>query len=176
MATDVRNLNGLKTAAAVAAYDMTRLDALKLRAGLIYHADATTPVTLADIATGSTLAAQVAFTVACSAAHTAHIASACDATTGQGAHIAADAANVLTTPVPTTLAECYARMNEIKALHNLHVALTAKHAVADSTNTVSATDATTAATLATLGNQVKAKQAAHFSAAFTAQALNVTGA
>ncbi|KYF87794.1 hypothetical protein BE20_24935 [Sorangium cellulosum] len=170
MATSIRRLTRLEAEQAIAVQNALRLDLLKLRAGSIFHADATTGVSLEDLTAGSSTADQVAFTLACSAAYTAHIASACAAATGQGAHLAADATNVLTTPNPTDLASCNARMNEIKAQYNLHRASTTFHPVADSTNTMAASDATNAATLATLGNQVKARLNAHFAAAFTHQA------
>jgi hypothetical protein len=170
MATSIRRLTRLEAEQAIAVQSALRLDLLKLRAGSIFHADASTGVSLADLTAGSSTADQVAFTLACSAAYTAHIASACSATTGQGAHLAADATNVLTTPAPTDLTSCNARMNEIKADYNLHRASTTFHPVADSTNTVTAADATNAASLATLGNAVKAALNAHFAAAFTHQA------
>lgn len=171
MSVNVRNLTPLLADAAVAGHNKRRLDMLKLRAGLILHATTTTAVALADIAAGSTLAVQVAFVAECSAAYTTHIASACDATTGIGAHMAADATNVITTAAPTDLATCYARMNELKSLLNAHDALTTSHPVADATNTVTAPDADTAAKLATLGNQVKAKLNAHLAMAFSDPAI-----
>jgi len=170
MATTIRKIPGTAGTQAVTVCNASRLDMLNLRAGAIFHADATTAVTLADIATGSTLPVQVAFTAAVSAAYVEHIASACGATTGIGAHRSADATNVFTTPAGTTLSTCYARMNEVKALHNLHGASAVFHPLADTVNVIAATDATTAATLATLGNECKLDINAHVAAAFTAQA------
>jgi hypothetical protein len=170
MSTTIRSIPGAAGAQAVAVVNASRLDLLNLRAGAIFHADATTGVSPADIAAGSTLAVQVAFTAAVSAAYVAHIASACDPTTGIGAHRSADATNVLVTPAGTDLATCYARMNEVKAKFNLHGASAVFHPLADATNVTTAPDATTAATLATLGNECKADINAHFGAAFTHQA------
>jgi len=176
MATSIRNVPQAAGTQSVATLNQLRLDMLRMRNGLVFHADASTAISLADIATGSSLPVQVAFTAAVSAAYVAHIASACDATTGIGAHISADATNVFTTPAGTDLTTCYARMNEAKALYNLHRVSAVFHPLADGLNVISATDATTAATLATLGNQVKAKLNAHFAAAFTAQATTITDA
>jgi hypothetical protein len=170
MSTSIRNVPGAAGAQGIATLNQLRRDLLRLRGGLVFHADASTGVSLADISAGSTLAVQVAFTAACSSAYLAHIASACDATTGQGAHISADATNVLATPAGTDLTSCYARMNEVKAKFNAHGASAVFHPIADGTNVTTAPDATTAGTLATLGNEVKADLNAHFAAAFTAQA------
>jgi hypothetical protein len=173
MATTVRNTSPAIRAALVTAHNTMRRDMLRTRGGLVFHADASTPVSLADIVTGSTLAVQVAFVAALSAAYVAHIASACSATTGQGAHISADATNVFTTPAGTDLATCYARVNELKAIFNLHRVSTTFHPVADGTNVIASTDATTAATLATLGVELKTDINAHYVAAFATPALNV---
>jgi hypothetical protein len=170
MSTTIRKIPGAAGTQAITVCNASRRDALRLRAGLIFHADATTAVSLADIVTGSTLAVQVAFTAAISAAYVAHIASACDATTGIGAHISADATNVFATPAGTDLSTCYARMNEVKAKFNLHGASAVFHPLADTLNVIAATDATTAATLATLGNECKLDLNAHMAAAFASQA------
>lgn len=176
MSTTIRNVPGAAGAQAVAVCNASRRDLLRLRAGLIFHADASAAITLADISAGSSLPVQVAFTAAVSAAYLAHIASACDATTGIGAHISADASNVLTTPAGTDLTTCYARMNEVKAKFNLHGASAVFHPLADATNVTTAPDATTAGTLATLGNEVKADLNAHFAAAFAHQATVIGNA
>lgn len=170
MSTTIRKIPGVIALRAVEVCNASRLDALNLRAGAIFHASATTAITLADITAGSTLPVQVAFVAAISAAYVEHIASACDATTGIGAHRSADATNVITTPAGTDLATCYARANEIKALHNVHVASAVFHPVADTGHTTTAPDATTAGTLATLANELKADLSGHFAAAFTATA------
>ncbi|MCU1422747.1 MAG: hypothetical protein JWN36_2398 [Microbacteriaceae bacterium] len=171
MALSIRALVPLIANAVLVHVNKMRLDLLKLRGGLIFHADATQAVTVADITAGSLLAAQVAITADISAQYVAHIASAADATTGIGAHIAADATHVLTTPAGTTLGTCEARLNEVKAQYNLHCAATANHPLADATNTVSTADATDATTLAALATALHAKMNAHFAAAFNAQAL-----
>jgi hypothetical protein len=170
MSTTIRKIPNASGNQAVAVCNASRRDMLRLRAGLIFHADATTAIALDDIATGSTLAEQVAFTAAVSAAYVEHIASACDATTGIGAHISADATNVLATPAGTDLTTCYARMNEVKAKFNLHGASAVFHPLADALHVTTAPDATTAGTLATLGNELKVDINAHLAAAFTSQA------
>jgi hypothetical protein len=170
MSTTIRKIPGAAWTQAIAVTNARRLDMLRLRAGLIFHADATTAISAADITAGSTLAEQVAFTAACSAAYVEHIASACDATTGIGAHMAADATNVLTTPAGTDLASCYTRMNEVKTKFNLHGASAVFHPLADALHVTTAPDATTAGTLATLGNELKADLNAHIAAAMAAQA------
>jgi len=170
MSTTIRKIPGAAGTQAIAVCNASRRDALRLRAGLIFHADATSAITLADITAGSTLPEQVAFTAAVSAAYVEHIASACDATTGIGAHMAADATNVFTTPVGTDLTTCYARMNEAKTLFNLHGGSAVFHPLADATNVTTAPNATTAGTLATLGVELKADITAHVNAAFASQA------
>ena len=80
MATSVRNQLTSKVNALIVAYNARRRDLLRIRNGVIFHADASTAISLADIAAGSTLPVQVAFVAALSAAYVAHIASACSAT------------------------------------------------------------------------------------------------
>lgn len=167
---DVRNLAKPKADAAVAQLNLSRLDALKLRAGLIFHADATAPITEANATDASTTSALV---LVLRSRYIAHIASACSATTGVGAHMAADATNVVTVAVPTNEAGEILTVNELKALFNSHRASTVFHPVADSTNAVATADATNTASLRALANALKTAFNAHFAAAFSAQAIVV---
>ncbi|MRG98217.1 hypothetical protein [Polyangium spumosum] len=169
MAT-VRKLTGLKADASVAQLNKLRLDMMRLRAGLVFHASASTAVSTAN---ASDLATSIALITALQAAYTAHIASACSSTSGVGAHMAADATNVLTAPTPTDLASCITAVNELKAEYNLHRVVTSCHPVADSTNAVSTADATDLASVIALANDVKAKLNAHFAAAFTSEAIEL---
>jgi len=61
----------------------------------------------------------------------------------------------------TTPDNAYTLANEIKSDFNTHIAATAYHKAADTTNTVSASDATTLATLYTLVNEMKGDYNAH---------------
>jgi len=167
---DVRNLNKPKVDAAVTQLNASRLDALKLRAGLIFHADATSPITEANATDASTTSALV---LALRSRYITHIASACSATTGVGSHISADATNVVTVDVPTNEAGEILTVNELKALFNSHRASTTFHPVADSTNVIAAADATNTASLRTLANALKTGFNAHFAASFSAAALVV---
>lgn len=171
MSTSVRKLTRPIAESSVTAENASRLDMLKLRNGLIFHADATAAITTPDAVSGDGYVTSVALVNACSAAYTAHIASACDAVTGVGCHISADATNVISAPVATDFASAETLANQLKAQFNLHRASAVFHPVADSTNNVSAADATTDASLATLVTQIKAKLNAHFAAAFSSQAI-----
>lgn len=171
MSTSVRKLHGLQVDALLSGSNAERLDALKIRAGLIIHADATAAITTADAVSGDGYVTSIALVNACRASYVAHIASACSASTGLGCHMAADATNVLSAPVATDEASAITLANDIKAKYNLHRASTAAHPVADSTNTVSASDATDDASLATLVNQIKARLNSHFAMAMAAPAL-----
>ena len=167
---DVRNLTRPLASAAVDQHNIGRLDALKLRQGVIFHADATAPITEADATDVSTTSALV---LVLRSRYIAHIASACNATTGVGAHISADATNVVTVAVPADEAGEIATVNELKALFNTHRASAVFHPVADSTNSVATADATNTATLRALANALKTKFNAHFAAAFAGSALVV---
>lgn len=167
---DVRNLAKPKADAAVAQHNIGRLDALKLRQGVIFHADATAPITEANATDVSTTSALV---LVLRSRYIAHIASACNATTGVGSHISADATNVVTVAVPADEAGEILTVNELKALFNTHRASAVFHPVADSTNVISAADATNTASLRTLANALKTGFNAHFAASFAGSALVV---
>lgn len=168
MATQVRDLDGLKADAAVTVLKALRLDLLKLQAGTVCHSDASTAISTAD---ASDLPTVVALANAVKAAYNTHCASACSATTGQGAHIAADAANTVAAADATDQTSANTLLNEIKADYNTHRASTSFHASADSTNAIAAADATDLASSVTLANELKTDINLHFARAFTHQAL-----
>jgi hypothetical protein len=172
MATQVRHIVRLMAEAVLAAFNQRRLDMLMVRAGKIYHADAA-PAAAVSTANATDLTTSIALISALQVSYTTHIASACDATTGQGAHLATDATNVLVAAVPTDLASCETAVNELKAQFNAHLALTSSHPVADATNTVSTADASNLSTTEALANALKTKFNAHIAAAMTAPALAV---
>lgn len=167
---DVRNLDGLKVDASIAQQNASRLDALKLRAGLIFHADATAAITEANATDATTTSALV---LALRSRYVTHIASACSATTGIGSHMAADATNVLAVPVPVDEAGEILTVNELKAKFNLHRVSTTFHPVADSTNAVSSADATDTASLHTLANELKTDFNGHFAASMSSASLTI---
>lgn len=175
MALSIRNLPLLIVAAVITHVNKVRLDLLKLRAGLIYHADVI-PAAAVATANATDLTTSIALITALQVAYTAHIASACDPLTGIGAHIAADATNVLAAAVPTDLTTSETAANELKAQYNLHRVVTADHAVADATNAVSTTAAVDLATTVALANAVKVALNAHCAAAFNGQALVLVSA
>lgn len=169
MATSVRDLDSLRSAAAVTQHQLLRRDLLRLRNGVIYHADATTAPTV--VTTATDLPTAIARLNAVRTAYVAHIASACSATTGQGAHLAADATNTISAVAATDLASAETLANEIKGDYNLHRASTTFHPSADSTNTITSTDATDLASLIALVNELGTDVAAHLAAAFASQAI-----
>lgn len=173
MATSVRNLLSSLVAANVAADNADRLDSLKMRAGLIIHADATAAIAVADAVSGDGYVTSIALVNACRTSYIAHIASACDAATGQGCHMAADATNTISAAVATDYASATTLANQLKTQFNAHIGSTSAHPVADSTNTVSAANATTDASLANLVTQLKAKLNAHFAMAMSSPAIAV---
>lgn len=167
MAVTVRNIDALRSTEAV-----TQLN--KLRADLfpstkVFHADASAALT---VATASDLPTVLVRANACKAAYNTHIASAVSATTGQGCHIAADAANAITSPDATDQATANTLLNELKTDFNLHRALTTCHAVADTTAVASA-NATDLATSITLVNEIFTRLNAHFASAMLMQAIQL---
>lgn len=173
MATTVRNLSSLVIAALAAEWNKLRLDALKLRAGTLFHADASTAIATTAVAT--TYATGWARLNAVKTAWNLHCASACDATSGQGAHIVADAANPVATANATTNATGKALGNALKSAVNTHMGLTTVHPVADTANTIGATDIgddDEAGTVA-MANELYTDVGAHIAAAHASQALNL---
>lgn len=173
MANTVRNLVQPVKDALVAASNASRLDELKLRAGLIFHADASTTITIAD---ATDLASSITLVNAVKASYNAHCASACNAVTGIGCHIVADATYPTAVADATDLTSVEALANDIKTKYTSHRAATANHAVADSTNTISSANATDQATSNTLVNELKAKLNLHYAGAMTSPAILVVPA
>lgn len=166
----VRNIDTLKVDAVIKQGNARRLDLLRLRAGTVFHADASPTVATAD---AEDIGGLVALVNALKGSYNAHVASACDAVTGEGAHIAADADNVVSTADATDEASAIALANDLKAKYNLHRASTTVHAAADSTNSVTAANADDLAKAITLANQIKAKLNAHYAGAFAHKAIRV---
>jgi hypothetical protein len=167
MTISIRNLVGLKADRAITVQNQMRRDMLRLRAGLVFHADASAAISTANATTEATL---VALANAEKASYNAHIASAAGATTGQGAHMAADVTNPTAVVNATNEASAITLINDIKAKYNAHRALTTAHPLADGTNVISSADATDTASAYTLANEIKTDLNAHYAAAFGAEA------
>lgn len=167
MATSIRNIGDLKSEQAIVSLNQLRLDLMQLKLGKIWHADATPAVTAA---TATDTPTAVVMANALKTSYTAHIASAIDATSGQGCHIAADATNTITAATATDTTTVVALANDIKSKYEAHRASTTFHPQADATNTITAANATDSPTAVTLVNDLKAKINAHFAGAFTHQA------
>lgn len=170
MATSVRNLDGVKTDAALVVLNALRLDLMKLKSGTIFHADASTAISTADAAALPTV---IALANAIKASYNLHIASVCSASTGQGAHLSVDAANGISSPDATDQTSANTLLNELKTDYNVHRASAVFHHTADSTNAISAANATDLATSITLANELKTDINLHYAAAFTSQALSL---
>lgn len=170
---NVRNLTKPLADAAVAQHNISRLDLLRLQSGVVYHADASTAISTAD---ASNPATGLALAIALRAAYVAHCASACHATTGIGAHIAADATNTLAVAVPTDEASGILTVNELKAKFNLHRVSLSFHASADSASAISTADATDTASFYALANAIKGKFNTHFAGALAGANLAVVAA
>lgn len=176
MALTIRNLALLIVAALAGEWNKLRLDLLKLKVGTIFHADASTAIATTPLATD--YATGWARLNAARTAWNAHLASACSATTGQGAHIAADSANLVavgTYPNATTNATGKNLGNALKAAINTHLGSTSYHPTADATNTISSTnigDDDEAGTVA-MANEVYTDVNAHIASALASSALNL---
>ena len=167
MADSIRNIDSLKSDQAVTVLNAMRLDLMKIKAGTIFHADASPTITTpnaVDLATSITLAN------ALKASYNTHVASVCSATTGQGCHIVTDAANATAVVDATDLASVETLLNDLKAKYNAHRAVAAAHATADGTNISAAAAATDQATSNTLANDLKTQLNAHYAAAMAAHA------
>lgn len=173
MSTSIRNNDTIKVDAAIVVLNAHRLDLLKLKAGTIFHAD-TIPATAIATADASDLATCVTLANAIKAFYNLHAASACSATTGQGAHIAVGTANA--TAAATDLTTVQALANGLKTTYEAHRVLTTLHATADATNTISAATATDLATSITMLNELKLDINAHVAAALASNALRVVAA
>ncbi len=169
MATSVRNIDTLVIQALVTQANAQRLDELKIKAGTIIHADASTAITQADASASDPTI--VALANAVKASYNAHVASAASAATGQGAHIAADATNPTAVVDATDLTTAQTLLNDIKAKYNAHRVLLASHATADATNVIASADATNQATAVTLANELKTDINLHYAMALASTAI-----
>lgn len=172
--SDIRNLTPLKAQACVDAINALRQDMLQLRAGAIYHASRTPPID-DDINSSDGYDGYDAPSVRINNyvdRYHEHIASVVDSTTGVGAHLSADATNVVTAPVATgALSTVIDRCNDLKAKYNLHRVSTVFHPVADNVNEVTAADATDLASALTLMSDLFTQLNAHFAGGFTSEAI-----
>ena len=171
MSTSVRNLLAPLMAANITGDNASRLDMLKLRAGLIFHADATVAVSTANAVSGDGYVSSIALVNSCATAYTAHLASVCDAILGIGSHISADSTNVISASTAVDFPSAETLANQLKTQFNAHIASAVFHPVADSLDTVSAASATSDVTLAALCNALKVGINAHFAAAFNSQSI-----
>jgi len=162
MSTTLRNLTNIKAEQAIVQLNKLRLDLLRIQTGLIAHADASTNI---GVATAAALPAVLLAANAAKVAYNAHVASVCDATSGLGAHLAADATNPTAVADATDQDTANALLNDIKAKYAAHRVLTSSHPQADATNTVTSADATNLATSITLANELVTKLNAHFNSA-----------
>ncbi|NUP13763.1 MAG: hypothetical protein HOW73_47610 [Polyangiaceae bacterium] len=169
MSTSVRNIPDLIAQAVQVELAKARLDMLKTKVGTIFHADASTAIATLPVA--SDLPSVIARANAIKATYNAHIASACNATTGVGAHIAADATNVVSSANASDQATANTLLNEIKADYNTHIASTSFHPTADATNAIAAANASDLATSITLVNELYTDINAHMAAAMNHQAI-----
>lgn len=170
----VRRVPELRGIAALEELNKVRRDVLRLVAGLIFHATVTAAP--AVVATAVDLPTSIARLNAIRAAAIVHLASACDATSGEGAHIAADATNAITSPVATNLATAQTLANEIKTKFEAHRVLLTAHPKADTAHAIAAADASDLATLITLVNELGDDIAAHIAAGFSSRAIKVVAA
>jgi hypothetical protein len=169
MATSVRNLTDELITAVVVVLNALRRDLARIKAGLLFHADASTAIATADATTEPT---GVALANAIKVSFNLHIASAVSATTGQGAHMAVDT-NTVATATATDEASAITLANALKAAYNIHRASAVYHQGADATNVVAATNASDTASLYTLLNEMKADINLHYAGALASQALLV---
>jgi hypothetical protein len=174
MSTSIRQVPGAAGAQAIATLNQLRRDMIVLKAGLVFHAEQV-PAALVTTATATDQATTNALLNALKVAYNAHIASICDATSGQGAHIVSGG-TALATANAVDLATSIALANAIKAAYNTHVALTTAHASADAVNTTTAPTATDLPTTITMANEMKGDINAHIAGAFTSQATVITAA
>lgn len=173
MSSSIRNLVKILAAESVAQFNLLRKDMLLLRAGSVFHADASPAITAA---VASDLATAIVRGNAAKASYNLHIASVCSASTGLGCHIAADATNVVTSPNATDQTSLNTLLNEIKGDYNAHRVLLASHPVADATNVVTSANATDLATSITLVNEIVGDLNGHYAGAFVSQAIVLVSA
>lgn len=153
-------------------WNKVRLDMMKIKLGTVFHADATTLVTAAS--SDGTPATQYALVLNESQVFNTHCASACSATTGQGAHVAADATNA---PIAATavaaLSTSATRLLLIKTKYTAHVSQSGKHMTNDGTNAITlSTDGTQEGNDA-LADEIKTVLNAHIGADLTSEYIEL---
>jgi len=166
---DVRNLDGLKIDALITTINAMRFDAATASKP---HLDEVPVVTL--VGTAADLPAAIIKVNSFVSTYATHIASAATVST-KGAHLTADATNVVTAPTATDQSTANARANDLKAQFNAHVASTTFHKVADA-GVITASNATNLASLQTLLLDIASKMDAHFARCTAASFINVVPA
>ena len=172
MAKNTRALDGLMAAECVNQLQQLRLDMAKLKAGTVFHVDASAAVATANATDLPTL---ITLINALKASYNTSRASACSASTGQGAHLAADATNVEATVDASDLATSITLANDLKAKFNAHLTQAGVHMTNDATNTIATANGTVLGDTITLANAFKTALNAHYAAAFTHQAIALVG-
>ncbi len=171
MSSSVRNLVKLVATELASQHNLLRLDLLRLRDGLVFHADATTAVAVADATADGYGTSSSALANALKTAYAAHRVSDCSSSTGQGCHISADSTNVISAAVATDVASAITLTDDIKAKFNAHIGSAVFHPLADTLNVITLSNNATEAGLVLLVNHMKLKMNAHFASAFVSQAI-----
>lgn len=175
MATTVRKLTDLMAKHAAGALNAIRADIARVKAGLIFHADA-------SAADASPVAADLPSVIVMAnnlkAEINVHIANAIDATTtdaayGAGIHVAADATNPVSAAAASDQGTADTLLNAIKTAFNAHLTQAGVHITNDATNTCNTTNASDLGTSITLANALQTKINAHFAAAMQHQATKL---
>lgn len=165
---EVRNLNQLKAAASIDVLNALRLDLLRLKKGVVYHAEASEAVDgYADADT------YVSVTNAMVSSFNDHCASVCDAVSGLGAHLAEDSTNTVSASVATDLATSLTRANQLKSKANAHFVFAASHCQTDSVSSVTAADATDLPTLQVLLLDLEEQINNHYAGALVSEAVEL---
>lgn len=171
---NVRLLTDDLALALVAEHNKRFRDLQVLKAGTIFHAHPTSLVTAAD--GDGTLAKLKTLTLALCVAFNEHCASECDATSGVGTHLAADATNApVTATALADLAACNTRLNSLYTAYNAHLTQAGKHCTNDATNAASSASATDQSSADTRANDIKAKMNLHIAAAMAAGPIVLVG-
>lgn len=162
MSRTVRNLQYPVTTAIVEEAGKLRLDLLKIRQGSVFHIE--TPTALSTSTAVSTATA-LAIANAARSSLNAHMESACDASSGQGVHLAADSANPFTTPVATEIESTITLLVAEKAAFNAHRTQSGVHPANDAVNVVTAATPHSYDDLVALTNQEYTKYNTHLTQA-----------
>jgi len=172
--TDVRNLTDDLAQSLVTQQNARARDLLVLKAGTCYHAYPTAVVSAAD-GDGTLAKLKLLLVDACTKFNT-HCASECDASTGVGTHLAADATNApVTATTPADLPACQTRADALYTAYNAHLTQSGKHCTNDATNTAASAAATDQASSDTRCNDIKAKFNLHIAGSMAAAPIVVVG-